>query len=394
MFNYLLLFIILSSPSELLEKASGSLREHDLLKAQQYLDSAREMNLTEFEETKLFANQGYIFLEQNRLSEALLKFHESLRFLEESGEKSEVTRYMFTWINNNIGAIYYHYSNFELAIKYYDESLKHAIESERGELLYNLALSQSRMGLSEEAIDNLGQAFKLCVEYDQNLMKAEIQIKIGTMMRESGNYEESARYLNNVLSSDSLPSGTLAKAHNNYAITAWKNGDYSTAQLHFNKTTEIGDSKFQFQAFQNLSELYLEQGMIIKSIEAGIKAEELLDDQINNPENLKLYAHLSNAYESLGDHETALRYSRDFNDQMLDYYQREEASLDADDAYRIQMITENYELKVQQIEERRITIMVNILISSIILITMLLLIWQQQTKKNKMVREITEELLA
>ena len=394
MLNFLILITVFSTPTELLKNASRSIRQHDLVEAQQYLDSAKKVKLSDFEKARFFHNQAYVYDRHNNLSEALINYYEALRFLESSGNKSDDARYMLTWVNTSIGRIYYHYSNHELAIKYYNESLKHATNQEKSKLIYNIALSQSRLGLTKEATEGLLEAFKICVEYDQTDLKADIQIKIGTMLRESHDYDTSLKYLSDALSSDTLSSQTLAKAHNNFAITAWKMNDFVTAQKHFEHTIDIGDPKYQFVALQNLAEMYVEQGLYYKSIDVGSRAVEQFPDQINNPENLKLFTYLSNAYEAIGDFQSALAYSNKFEEKMVSYYDQQMASADSDDAYWIQMVTENYFKEVEAQEDRKKSLQANIIITSIILITFISLIWYQQSKKQKMVKKIAEELLA
>lgn len=394
MFYFTIFLVVLSSPTELIRNASKSSGQNNFEKAQQYLDSAKSMRMSDFEEARFFHNQGYIFEHQHKLPDALLNFHEALRHLKSSGEESDDARYLEMAVNQSIGNIYYHYNSDELAIEYYNQALELANPSEKSEPLYNIALSQNRSGSYDDAVESLLEAFKLTVNYNQKSMKAMVLIKLGAMHMESGKLEAAAKYLNDALLIDSISSDIQAKAHNNYAITSWKLGDYHTSNKHFEKAVQIGNSYFQFIALQNLCEMYLEQGILDKSIDVGSKAEELLSQQISGPENLIVYSFMANAYQALGDYQSALNYSKRFNSEMIDYYKKQQASIDTDDANRIKMVTENYELKVQQIKDRETSILINVAISSTILLTLLTLIWQQQNKKKKMVRKIEEELLA
>ncbi len=384
------------SPTQLLEKMTFT----DLDQAQSQLDSVATMNLTDSEKAKFHFFQGYIYEKQNDIQRAIINYRESIRHYESIEAKSpgnnteELFYYRFHMVHFNIGGLYNTYNSPEIAIDHFEKAKKYAPTEHLPAVLYSFAQAQEKLGETQTAIDYLLESFKLSVEHGVNHYKIKSQIKLGQLLRDNGNFEESLEYMDRVLGDENLNASLEVYARNNLGITQWLMKDYVAAELNFKQILEIGQPRNQFVTLENLCEMYLEQGFIQKAIEAGTKAEKDYSDQISNPQDAKLFTFLSDAYLAVNDNKRALEYSNKFNDYMETFYEYQQAALEDGDAYRIIAVTENYEKELRAAEERKKTIQANIVASSIILITFISLIWQQQEKKKKMVRRISEELLA
>jgi len=384
------------SPTQLLEKMTFT----DLDQAQSQLDSIATMNLTDSEKAKFHFFQGYIYEIQNDIQRAIINYRESIRHYESIEAKSpgnnteELFYYRYHTVHYNIGGLYNTYNSPEIAIDHFEKAKKYAPTEHLPAVLYSFAQAHEKLGETQKAIDYLLESFKLSVEHGVSNYKIRSQIKLGQLLSDDGKYQESLEYLDKVLLEDSLSANLEIYARNTLGITQWKMEDYGAAEFNFKQILEIGQARNQFVTLENLCEMYLEQGFIYKAIEAGTDAEKKYIDQIINPQDAKLYTFLSDAYLAVDDNKRALEYSNKFNDFMETYYERQQAALEDGDAYRIRAVTENYEKELMAAEDRKKTIQANIVVSSIILITFISLIWQQQEKKKKMVRKISEELLA
>tara|TARA_Y100001972_G_scaffold124839_1_gene174873 strand:- start:679 stop:1878 length:1200 start_codon:yes stop_codon:yes gene_type:complete len=384
------------SPTQLLEKMTFT----DLDQAQSQLDSIATMNLTDSEKAKFHFFQGYIYEIQNDIQRAIINYRESIRHYESIEAKSpgdnteELFYYRYHTVHYNIGGLYNTYNSPEIAIDHFEKAKKYAPAEHLPAVLYSFAQAHEKLGETQKAIDYLLESFKLSVEHGVSDYKIRSQIKLGQLLSDDGKYQESLEYLDKVLLEDSLSASLEFYARNTLGITQWKMKDYGAAEFNFKQILEIGQARNQFVTLENLCEMYLEQGFIYKAIEAGTDAEKKYIDQIINPQDAKLYTFLSDAYLAINDNKRALEYSNKFNDFMETYYERQQAALEDGDAYRIRAVTENYEKELMAAEDRKKTIQANIVVSSIILITFISLIWQQQEKKKKMVRKISEELLA
>ncbi len=384
------------SPTQLLEKVTFT----DLEKTQQQLDSIAAMDLSDSEKAKYLFFQGFVYEEQNDIQRAIINYRESIRHYESIEERSPGNNteglfyYRFHGVHHNIGRLYNTYNSPEMAIEHFGKAMKYAPKEHLPSVLYSFAQAHEKLGETQKAIDYLLESFKLSVDHGVNDYRIRSQIKLGQLLRDDGNYQESLEYLDRALLEGSLSTSLEVYARNNLGITQWLMKDYGAAEFNFRQILEIGQPRNQFVALENLCEMYLEQGYIHKAIEAGTNAEKNYSDQINNPRDAKLYTFLSDAYLAVNDNKRALEYSNKFNDFMETYYEHQQVALEDGDAYRIQAVTENYEKELRAAEDRKKTIQANIVVSSIILITFVSLIWQQQEKKKKMFRKISEELLA
>ena len=384
------------SPTQLLEKMTFT----DLEQAQSQLDSIATMNLTDSEKAKYHFFQGYVHAKQNDIQRAIINYRESIRHYESLDAKSpgnnteELFYYRFYTVHLNIGGLYNTYNSPEIAIDHFEKARKYAPKEHLPVVLFSFAQAHEKLGETQKAIDYLLESFKLSVEHGVSDYKIRSQIKLGQLLSDDGKYQESLEYLDKVLLEDGLSASLEIYARNTLGITQWKMKDYGAAEYNFNQILEIGQPRNQFIALENLCEMYLEQGFVSKSIEAGTNAENKYIGEINSPQDAKLFTFLSDAYLAVNDNRRALEYSNKFNDFMETYYEHQQAALEDGDAYRIKAVTENYEKELKAAEDRKKTIQANIVVSSIILITFVSLIWQQQEKKKKMVRRISEELLA
>ncbi|MEQ8555244.1 MAG: hypothetical protein RIC06_21745 [Cyclobacteriaceae bacterium] len=385
-----------SSPTQLLEKMTFT----DLENTQLQLDSVAAMNLTDSERAKYLFFQGFVYENQNDIQRAIINYRESIRHYEDIEAKSpgnnseELFYYRFHAVHHNIGRLYNTYNSPEMAIDHFEKALKFAPKKHLPSVLYSFAQAHEKLGETQKTIDYLLESFKLSVEHEVSDYRIRSQIKLGQLLRDDGKYLESLEYLDRVLLEDGLSADLEVQARNTLGITKWLMKDYGAAEYNFKQILEIGKPHSHFITLENLCEMYLEQGFIYKAIEAGTNAEKKYIDQINSPQDAKLYTFLSDAYLAVNDNKRALEYSNKFNDFMETYYEHQQAALEDGDAYRIKAVTENYEKELRAAEDRRKTIQANIVVSSIILITFVSLIWQQQEKKKKMVRRISEELLA
>ncbi|MBV6643435.1 MAG: hypothetical protein KI791_22125 [Cyclobacteriaceae bacterium] len=385
-----------STPTQLLEKMTFT----DLEQTQQQLDSVASMNLSDSEKAKYLFFQGYVYEKQNDIQRAIINYREAIRHYEAIEAKSpgnnteELFYYRFHAVHQNIGGLYKTYNSPEMALEHFEKAKKYAPKEHLPAVLYSFAQAHEKLGETQKAIDYLLESFKLSVEQGVNEYKIRSQIKLGQLLRNDGKYQESKEYLERVLLEDGLNTSLETHARNTLGITQWLMKDYGAAEFNFKKILEIGQSRNQFIALENLCEMYLEQGFITKSIEAGTNAEMKYMAEINDPQDAKLYTYLSDAYLAVDDNKRALEYSHKFNDFMETFYEQQQAALEDGDAYRIKAVTENYEKELRAAEDRKKTIQANIVVSSIILITFISLVWQQQEKKKKMVRRISEELLA
>ena len=385
-----------STPTQLLEKMTFT----DLEQTQLQLDSVAAMNLSDSEKAKCLFFQGYVYAKQNDIQRAIINYRESIRHYESIEAKSpgnnteELFYYRFHAVHLNIGGLYNAYNSPEMAIDHFEKAMKYAPEEYLPAVHFSYAQAHEKLGETQKAIDNLLESFKLSIEHGVSEYRIKSQIKLGQLLRDDGKYQESKEYLDRVLLEDGLNSSLETYARNTLGITQWLMKDYGAAEFNFKKILEIGQSRNQFIALENLCEMYLEQGFITKSIEAGTNAEMKYMAEINDPQDAKLYTYLSDAYLAVDDNKRALEYSHKFNDFMETFYEQQQAALEDGDAYRIKAVTENYEKELRAAEDRKKTIQANIVVSSIILITFISLVWQQQEKKKKMVRRISEELLA
>ncbi len=389
----IILSLSVSSPKQLLERITQSLM--DTGHSQVLLDSVEQMDLSDSEQARYFLLQGYIYDTENKLSEALLNYHESLRYMKRSGINSEESKYATSSLLNNIGRIYFHYSNQDLALKYYRESLQYTNENEKGSTLYNIALSQSMLENNKEAISTLLDAFTICSKYDQIDWQAKIQMKIGSILRISGDKDKSIEYFSKVINQEAdLNKRLVAQAHNQLGITYWEKDKPEIAEKHFTRALDQNISSEKYLALLNLCEMHLQYGLYYRALEIGREAEQIIQEQISNPENLKLYTFISKAYEAIDEYSRALSYSNKYQEETLSYYNQQTATIDTDEAYWIQMVTDNYFTKVKSIEDKKNSIVANIIVTVTILIAFISFLWYQQAKKKKMVKKISEELLA
>ncbi|XOV93907.1 MAG: tetratricopeptide repeat protein [Bacteroidota bacterium] len=387
-----------SSPAQILEEAAKDFR--DPAKTQLYLDTLAGMDLTDSEKARYHHYQGYVHSQNNDIARAIVNYRESIRYYEALEAKAPGKNtedhfyYRISSAYQGLGNLYYHYNSPEMAMDEYEKALKYTPPKYLPGAYYNIALAQNKMGNTEIAVDYSLNSFKLSVEHGDDEFRIKSQIFLGTLLQQSKNYEASLEHLNTALLDDSLTIALETQARNILGITTWMLKDYGSAEHNFNYVVENGNRYYQFIGLLNLCEMNLEQGFVYKSIEVGTKAETQYADLITNLDRAKLYSYISDAYAELNDIKMALEYSNKYRDFTVSFNEKQQAIIDVGQANQIKAVVDNYESELKAAEDRKKSIQANIVVSSIILISFITLIWQQQSKKKKLVKEIENVLLS
>lgn len=162
--------------------------------------------------------EGRNHLKNHQNDSAIIVLEQAL----ETAEKNDLAEEL-PIIENNLAVAYKRNDNYPLSIKFYESALVHFLDikddSAAAIALYNVGLSQKKIGLNDAAIENFSSAIEIFQVTGQKRNEAFAFEALGNLFSDLELYEEAVTYHNNALSifKESDDTTRIARVYNNLA---------------------------------------------------------------------------------------------------------------------------------------------------------------------------------
>lgn len=298
-----------------------------IAKADEIISQAESIGSTYMLGKAKFEKARIYDIHLNEVSDAYFFYKESLSDLEESEDGILKMRVL-----NNLAILYRFYGEHETALELYDRALTYKSELTPellSDLYFNIGYALEKKGDSDaffEAEEAYEQSMKFAKEtnYDENI--ASIHNQIGEMYKAVEDYEMARiSYKNIIRTYQSNPemSQYVGLAYQGIGETHFEQGNTSQAIESFEKAlvykTKSGSifySKF------SLGTALLKSGYKDEAITTWKEGLNENHDK-TNPEQVKIYAELSDALADVGQFKEALGYSQIYNSSMKDILEQQ-----------------------------------------------------------------------
>jgi len=204
------------------------------------------------------------------------------------------------------------------------------------------------LGVNEEAVDQLMEAFDLFVELDDSVKQANAIQHIGNAYYYLEHFSPALRYFRQV--SDygrSLKDTSLIISGINATAAVYGNTDkLDSALILFQEarslSKKIGSLQQEILAYYNIGDVYLYSGRRGQALQVFQELEESYDLKMNSPKHLSsLYNSMTKAYLEKGDLERARSYSDKTYEALLENSRLTEQREYYLNRYRIDSAEEN-----------------------------------------------------
>lgn len=324
--------------------------DSSLLIAEKTYQLAKDKNNSWGKANSLFI-KGWSLYKQNDLSQALVHYLEALRVMQTEMDPNDHS-FDRSSIHHNIGLVYTYFSNYDEAIKFYNEGLVIAEEYDHQKLvanfIYNLGNVYKYKGDLANSADYFLKA-KLKAFNSQNKLKYFKTInQLGLINKDLERYD-SARtlYQEAILVAKDLkkPEKQLAKVYHNIANTYLLQGNYDLAAKNFEEALK---HKQLFITLNDYSEMLVNIQLYHESLKYAELAKELYPDQKLSGESAVVYSTLSKANYALGNTDGGLKYLETYMSEIDRYLDEREYSKKLADSYQIDLLTKQYFLTLEQ----------------------------------------------
>ncbi len=193
-------------------------------------------------------------------------------------------------VHNNLGIVYAHIENYEMAIKEFEEAIR--LKHGYFEAYNNLGTIYQRQKLYEQAI----KQYEKIIELNPNYSGAYNNLG-GTYIL-LGRYKEAIKECERAL----VLREDYVEAHANLGTAYTCMGKLEQAVTHYKKVIELNPD--YLEAYTNLGVVYNTQGKYLEAIETLKEAVRL------KPKRAETHNDLGTAYKNLGEYEKAIHEYR------------------------------------------------------------------------------------
>lgn len=228
--------------------------------------------------TAINTNIGTIYEERGQYDTALVYYFESLRHKRQQGKRGASIVELA-----NIGAAYYQLGDYTLALDYNQQGIAQSMLNPNKPLLDHFYANRGQVFLAQEILDSASHyahaAYELTRDGKRPYRLLSVLKLLGELEYERQNLELASLY--------------------------WQRG--------FELATELGNLDFQSAVGCRLGEMLLEQGEMSSAIDVLETAYRIGEEMASYPRVACASEQLSVAHEQIGQHENALRYARLFH---------------------------------------------------------------------------------
>ncbi|MCR9250262.1 MAG: tetratricopeptide repeat protein [bacterium] len=340
--------------------------------------------------------KGWAMYKKGNLSEALLLYLESLRIMQDELESSEQPQARAS-LHMNIGQIYKTYSNFEGALKFYEQGLRiarnNSLNDSEIKLIYNQGVVHKHSGELAKAVEKFLAAKLLALNYENNLWYFNSINQLGLVNHELGRYDSARYYFDQAF--DITPqlkrkSRYEAMIYHNKANSYFAEEDYTNAENYYLLSLQ---SKPRFISFKDLSELYYEIGHYEKAIDLGLKGIEYYPDGASTASSSSIFRTVGLAQLKLGRVIDGTDYMNQYSTSIDKYLVTKESTKKLEDAYQIDLLTKQYFLKLEQ-QKRQAQIIQLSWFFGIVVFAFILLFFAQRWYQKRKKADATDAIKA
>lgn len=193
---------------------------------------------------------------------------------------------------NNIGYVYMNKVNYQLAIEYYNKSIK--VEEENGNIqglasaYNNIGLIYHNQGDIPKALEYYHKSLKIKEQFGDKKGMAYSYNNIGYVHGDQRDFPLALEYyLKSLKIREEIGDKKgMAMSYNNIGVIHYKRGDIPMALDYYTKSLkmkqEIGDKKGMANSYHNLGTVYKKQGdipMAKENFNKGLKIREEIEDK-------------------------------------------------------------------------------------------------------------------
>ncbi len=218
------------------------------------------------------SNMGYVYSSRGDNQMALEYYDKSLKIYEEIGDKNSIANGL-----SNMGYAYYGLGDNQMTLEYWHKSLRirEEMEDKNGIAfgLNNIGAIYNSQGDVPKALDYWHKSLRIREELEDKNGTALSLSNIGAIYNSQGDITKALEYFNKSLKIQQEIGDKEGRAYslNNMGMIYRNQGDTSMAFEHFNKSLriyeEIGNNKGKALSLNNIGLIYFSQGDIPKALE-------------------------------------------------------------------------------------------------------------------------------
>jgi tetratricopeptide (TPR) repeat protein len=250
------------------------------------------------------------------LEKAVERYEQAQKIFEKEGDQEKHAATL-----NNLGAVYWHWGQYDKAVEYYEKSLTICRELKdrkgEGQALNNLGAVYSDWGQYAKAVDYYEKSLAICRELKDRRGEGATLNNLGAVYSDWGQYDKAVEYYEKSLAicrelKDRKEEGATL---NNLGAVYWHWGQYDKAVEYYEKSLaicrELKDRKGEGQSLSNLGLVSCRWGQYDKAAEYCEKSLAICRD-------LKDRKGESQSLNNLG----AVFYNWGQYDKAVDYYEK------------------------------------------------------------------------
>ncbi len=310
----------------------------DLSQAKVYAFSALEVAEDKANQYESYFLLGYIENKLGNTGVAISHYMEAIELYPED-EKSMLAR-------KNLGRIFQQLGNYNLAIFHYLQAFEYAVDENRIEFLILLGRSYMNLGDLNVAQEYFHQAISESRNGNYTKWVAVSLNLEGLRSRKAGDLERARKYYLEVIEMKEDPSlqRRIGIAYHNLGDSYLVEGDIEKAIQYLELALPYRKKNSAlFLTNMDLGECHLKLGDLKRAEVYLNKAGELYSSITPSPDKIKIFQHLTNLNQALGNKDKALEYSNKFSSETTNYFQTRDEYLQATSIAAVKSYAHLYE---------------------------------------------------
>ncbi len=372
-----------------LNETARKLLATDLSQAKVYAFSALEVATSKKDQFDSYYILGYIENKLGNVGTAISHYMEAIELYPDDATSISVRK--------NLGRIFQRLGNYNLAIYHYLEAFEHT----QGEKRVDFLILLGKAYMNDGDLSVAGEYFQLAIDesksesYDRFLAIA-YNLE-GLRNKKLGNLEEARKYYNLVIdtySSNERFGKRIGVAYHNLGDSYLIEGDIESA-IGFFKSALIyqSNSSDVYLTNMDLGECYLKLKKFEDAETYLSIAQELYGSFTPNHDDIKIFQHLTELNQGLGNKDRALEYSNKFNSEMSSYYETRDKHLQATSIAAVKSFANLYEegLSNKKVIKKTVYSIWAIAAGGVLSLVLMIMLWLRFVKrKSKMQYELME----
>lgn len=377
------------------EQEAGELNEiarkmmsTDLAQAKVYAFSALDVATTKKDQFDSYFILGYVENKLGNVGSAISHYMEAIELYPDEVKSISVRK--------NLGRIFQRLGNNDLAIYHYLQAFEHTQGSKRVDFLILLG----RAYMSNDDLNVAGEYFQFAIEESRkndHLKFLAIAYNLeGLRNKKLGDLTKARQYYNQVIelkNHESLKQ-RVGIAYHNLGNSYLIEGNVDEAVSHFEAALNyrVKDSE-KYLTNMDLGECFIK-------LENYSKAEIHLSQALNlygtftaDPDDIKLFQHLTTLNQISGNKDKALEFSNKFNSETSKYYQTRDKYLQATSIAAVKSYANLYEegLSNKKVIKKTVYSIWAIAAGGVLSLVLMIMLWLRFVKrKSKMQYELME----